>query len=516
MLELASRAVREVKEAADGAHTHVVPVVVEDIDLHLRLLEAAFRHAEFSFVRADDYWGGAPGALEPLLQAEVEAGFLSSPTIEAVGPSLQEENGQVAVRLARGPGPTVNPGLRISLGLVTALFHEEIQHNAGAAVIAYDEGPLDARVRDDAWTLMTERLKDRSIGSLKMLVVLVGAKLDVNRHCTGDVSCRFSIQDGIFLERRPTAVNLADTRRLAQEERLVLFLAAGASVASGMPLGNEMRDYALRHLLADPVSTSESLARGFRAYVNGTGQLLPEEIDVDIEAYGATLTLERVLREELRRYAPAASPTLSHLSEVNERVRNHPSPGITALQDMIRSPRPGLVIVTVNFDTIVQHGVGPHVRIFATDGQFSRCPAFLHDYFAGGDQRVPILKLHGTLQQRTSIVATVERVAEGLTGDKAASLEALVPSGDHRIAAVYVGYSMRDRDVMGVLGLPRYANGWDETWVHPHDVASVNSFIETYRRQIWTSNQRADTVLERTITEPADRFLIELSAAWRA
>jgi SIR2-like domain len=514
VLELASRVIRELRHANSASTTHIVPVVVEDVDVHLGLLEEAFRHAELSVVRAGDHWAGAEGRLDPLLQRQVENGFLASPSLSAVGASLEAESGVVRARLGGGAPSALNPGLRMALGLASSLFHDDIQRNSGAAVLAYDEAPLEARLRDDAWGLLTQRLRGRAVGQLRMLVVLVGADLDVGRHCTGEVSCRFAVNDGVFLERRPTAGNLADIRRLANEERLILFLAAGASVSSGMPLGNDMRDFALRHLLADPAGTSESLARAFRRYVDGTGQMLADELDLTEEDFGRSLTLERVLREELRRYSPVASPTLSSLAQLNDRANANPGTGVIAIQEMIRCPRRGLVLVTVNFDTLIHHRLNRYVRTFATDRQFRGCARFVRDYFDGTDQRVPILKLHGTLPTRASIVATIERVAEGLNTDKAASLEALLPAGDERTAAVYVGYSMRDRDVTGVLGLPRYANEWDETWVHPHDVSSVNAFIEAHRRQIWTSSQRADTVLERTITETADTFLTALAAAW--
>jgi hypothetical protein len=75
---------------------------------------------------------------------------------------------------------------------------------------------------------------------------------------------------------------------------------------------------------------------------------------------------------------------------------------------------------------------------------------------------------------------------------------------------------MRDRDLIQLLGLPRFANELDEWWVTPFAIPTIDQFINEHRTQLWRDAQRRSTPIERTITETADVFLEEFARLWTA
>jgi hypothetical protein len=168
-----------------------------------------------------------------------------------------------------------------------------------------------------------------------------------------------------------------------------------------------------------------------------------------------------------------------------------------------------LVVLTVNFDTLLD-GPASDVRVFATNEQFEQFPAYLDEYTRVGGP-TPLLKLHGTIDVRASIVANVEDTLPGLEPARAAALTALMGKG--RANVVYVGYSMRDLDLGPFLGQQVFGLFAEEMWVTPFPEGTVEAFAARYRTRNWLEGDRR-SVESRTITQTSDSFIRQLSTAW--
>jgi hypothetical protein len=143
------------------------------------------------------------------------------------------------------------------------------------------------------------------------------------------------------------------------------------------------------------------------------------------------------------------------------------------------------------------------VEVFVTREKFEDFPSYLDRYMAGDDIKPPLLKLHGTIEQRESIVATVGQAAGGLMPERR---DALLALARRKPRWVYVGYSMRDPDITAVLGFDEFQDGVTETWVSPIGAPSAREFVAGKRRS------RID-FMAQSITQSSDSFLSLLAAA---
>jgi len=314
------------------------------------------------------------------------------------------------------------------------------------------------------------------------------------------------------------ATNKILTQRLiaARDSHLVLFLAAGFSASMGMPLGNKMRDYALRRLLPGRSTVPDAeLPHEFYSLVGDQFQLLEFEEGRDPIELARELTFERVLREELLAFRP--SPTLAELERLETAALATPPIGaVRHLKSMLSGTR-RLVLVTVNFDRLIEHDADDLVQVFADDASFADCVDYLDRYLADppAATKVPVLKLHGSFAAQETLVASIEQTLTGLTTAKADSLDrACRPSGPERVPFVYVGSSMRDLDITLQLAQPRFANQLDEHWVMPLPAGSVTRFVYERRVQPWRTAAARATFEQRLISWTADEFLEELAAGW--
>jgi hypothetical protein len=295
---------------------------------------------------------------------------------------------------------------------------------------------------------------------------------------------------------------------------MVLFLGAGFAESSGLGLGNSIRNAAIRRLLGDDGTIDDSdLATRFYAYLEEHGQLLSHEQDpARRRQIIGELTLERVLTEEYRRRDHRDLPTLDHFSKQCERALSHRGPCVKALHTMFYSSR-RLIVCTVNFDELIERGQDEKVEVFATEDQFLACPEYLRDYLVGTRNRVPILKLHGTITDISSCVATDEATLVGISEAKAESLRTLSKFGDQLRPWFYVGASMRDHDLRPVLTENGFAKNLQERWVLPYGQDTVDQFIAQNRDAFWRSQNAVGTE-GRIVTETADTFLAAIATAW--
>jgi hypothetical protein len=505
-LELLSAIIEKREAHGRASRLDVVTVLIRDLSAHRELINAAVRDAGGVLLDANDYAGGTEGTLDPTLKTIISTvlnvrrgGKQLKLNIEATGSTVH------ATLDGSRVDETSSPGLRTVSGIATALFDERLRETTFAAV-TYDESRLEDHLADVAWELLTKQLDGVKVGKVRTLVVFVESpKVRYDRHCSQGTSLTFRLSEEGVEYRKSWNVNSRDISELRPSENspLVLFLGAGFSASSRLPLGDTLRDEALmRH--SDPSKSYAQMAEDFRQHTQENGRLLSGERGLSPTEFAGSLTLERVLREELYRHGPTGSPTLHNFKELNAEAVKLPGAAVRALHKLIQYGR-SLVIVTVNFDTLIEHNGG--VKTFVTDEEFESFPDYLGDYLADGGL-VPLLKLHGTIEDPETVVATVDQTAEGLAVPKALALGKLL-NPERPVPWVYTGYSMRDPDVTSLLGQAEFVRGADESWVSPFTIATAQNFVEKHRRY---EGRRG--FWQRSITETADEFMKELLRVW--
>jgi hypothetical protein len=397
------------------------------------------------------------------------------------------------------------------LRLARAFFSPQLDSHQ-LAVVFYDESELDAAQSQCCWNL-NGNLQDAHIGRLSTLLYVVGSEPNISRHVGPESGFEWAWYRGNKLKRDRWALRSAVTEACEDQDFMVLFLGAGFAASSGLRVGEHLRDSAIRRLIADygTIEPSE-LAANFYRYLEEHGQLFDYERDpADRERLVAELTLERVLSEEYRRRDHKGLPTLEEFRPECNAALGHRGSCVTALQSMFVSSR-RLVLCTVNFDELVEDGQ-PKVKTFATEDQFKDCRMYLTEYLAGREDLVPLLKLHGTISDIPSCVATDEVTLSGVSAAKQESLLLLSSSAVKLCPWFYVGASMRDHDLRSVFTQSGFAKNLQERWVVPFPQRSIDQFISQHRIDYWKS-ERAMAPKSRIVTETADTFMTALSAKW--
>lgn len=521
LLEVASRVVGLIEGPPQEPGPQVTPVVVEDLGLLMEVLDPALRH--LGAVVLDIRKIAEEGCGETNADEGGEAAIAAAlANVSAAGARslafAEDEHGRRrafwADELASGPSePSPHP----LLGLATASIDARLASPDRLVVVGYREADLEPLEQPLAWNYVCGVLPQNLPPAVEHVVVLVGAERPLEHHFTGEPSLRWCVERDQVVQRNLGLTNAQLSSRLVKfgNEHLVLFLAAGFSSCMGMPLGNEMRDFALRRLL--PMSSALpdwQLPGEFYRLMADQGNLLELERARDLGEQAAVLTFERVLYEELRAFAP--SPTLAELKRREELALAGPPTGaVRHLRSMLDGER-RLILVTVNFDRLIEHEE-TRVEVFADEEAFAGCVDYLDAYLGGSRDapRVPLLKLHGSFSEQTTLVATIEQTLRGLTATKQASLErACQADGAGRVPFVYVGSSMRDLDVTGQLSQPAYARWLDERWVAPLPAPSVVDFVENHRRVVWGVNGMQENLSERLISWTATEFLELLAKGW--
>ncbi len=488
----------------------VVPVLMDNLESDFPLIREICRHRYGQYPHlAETAVAGCAGEPSAAVRAFVEGITTGGTDVLQV---VQIPTGLWAARFVGEPDPT-NPGTVNFLGLLSALLDGELARRR-VAVVAYDETQMDAILLTSAWRALLDELPTAEAIDLSTLVVLVGNPyVDVDRHCRPGPAVRFAIREGAVSERRRWENVEAEIARLVTEPGpIVLFLGAGSSRSSDLPLGDDMRDDALRRYTAgDPTTPIDEVILRFHRMLSADHRLLEAENAMDTATFAATLTLERVLREEAHRGGVEVVPeTLRWFAERNAIAVASPGAAARAMRALV-GLRSRLVIATVNFDTLIESAPAAPVRRFITEDEFKEFPNYLATYLGAGGN-MPLLKLHGSIHDPGTIVANVDLTAEGLPEPHAAAVRALA---DESLGArwVYIGYSMRDPDLRVLLQQPQFGRSVDEQWVAPLPDPHVQSFVETHRCPVWRKWGKRDTLLERNLTETADTFLTKLAEA---
>ncbi|HUP68601.1 MAG TPA: SIR2 family protein [Acidimicrobiales bacterium] len=511
------REVLEAHEHHSAEATQVIPVVVEDLDSHREVMAAAIHHAGGVLVFAAEAASGVTGRLDDVLVGRVQAFDLPRPGGESRHLEAREQGPRVIVGIKGSPTGVPGAGDGQLLGVLTTLFDYRLRTTA-LAFVAWDETDLDRVAAEELWQFMHVALSGVKVGTLNTLVTLVNVQRPGTIHLKRNGSFRWGFVSGRTVRRRTQEATTVDMARLAGDDAplLVLFLGAGSSFASGLPLGDDLRDRALRTLFQDQEAGVDHLSLRFHEYLKGKGRLLGIEQGLTIQAFVASLTLERVLREEFHEVGRDASPTLNAFARLHATAIEARSRGILAVQRMAQI-RKRLVVATVNFDQLIEAGQESTFEVFSSAETFAGCAAYLKEYGAGRADRVPLLKLHGSIEDRSTIVADLEETSYlPLPQDRIEALRALLGTEESPTPVVYVGYSFRDRDVVPALDLLDFARRSREVIVAPWSTPPVEEFIQEHRQHAWQVARRPSTLAERVITDTADLFLSTLDGQLRA
>ena len=411
-------------------------------------------------------------------------------------------------------GGELSPGEQTVIDVCCAVTSRELDEaESQAAIVAYRVSGVDVYFRSALWELFTWHLMDLPSQSLRTLFVVVESEIDITAHCQPKAGFRLAVEGEHLLSRHGPDELPAMAARVSNDARaMVLFLAAGFSASSGFPLGNRMRDSAIARLLDLDASrhASADLARRFYEWISAkTGWLTPREVALGAEGFVQRLTLEQVIRAEERHF-DGSLPTLGEFKDLHDQLVDDPGPAVLSLCQYLRKRVGRVVLVTVNFDTLVERHAGVPLEVFAADEEFESAAAYVTRYLAGAESAVPYLKVHGTIDRPESCVVSAEQTDTGVGNGKLAALRALL-DGDSQRLWIYAGSSMRDHDLLRVLGDEDFARGLDERWVVPYLTDGIRRFGED-RATFWARSRRP-TIEDRLITETADAFFEALEAA---
>ena len=508
MLRLLSALLEDPEE--DDRNTSVVPVVVDDFAGHNDLVRATAHAVGASLIVASEVADGVRGRLDHILKTRIEE-YLRVPR-SGGGESrvaIRADQGIVHARIDDRT-ELASRSEREVAGLATALFSEELQ-TSSLAFIVYNETVLDDEWAEAIWRLFGSVDGTRFMAVKRLILLIERSGEDTpDHHLDSEPTVRFFVRSSGLTRRKPWLVDLAEIRYIAEQAAsngLVLFLGAGFSSSSGLPLGNTLRDDALRGFLAMPEAGFGELASAFFEYLRANGRLLEVEHQMTTDEFHRRLTLERVLREEIWRSGADDSPTLRGLEEMNDIALKNRGPAVSGLHNVIRLI-PRTVVITVNFDTLVEVEDGD-VHTMVTEQEFRDGRDYLGTYLDEPDNPVPVLKLHGSIRSRETIIATVDQTAQGLSTEKEDCIRALLETNS-KVPWVYVGYSMRDPDVWSILQSRVVADRADEYWVGPFEDPNALAWSGSHRQ----FGQDRRTFWERCITLTADRFFEQLSVAW--
>jgi hypothetical protein len=494
-----------------GAAVEVIPIVATDLLTDLPLIEQIARHAGAPVLIANSGTKPAVDGVEPsdalnVIRTVVEAAAFPLGRLTIVSTAKD----RVAARLEDELLPT-NPGLRNVLGAISSLADANVGGQR-LAVIAYDESNIDKASREALRQIIMKDIPTCGAAMPRTLLIVIGNEQVTPEHLDAEPSVRYILRPSGLLQRHSREVDEREIADLGSgSDPLILFLGAGSSYASGLPLGDSLRNEALTNFFPDDSAASlQDLVSKFFRWVVDEGRLLTTEENQDEQYFIDNLTLERVLREEKHRVGTASIPaTLRAFAQREEKVLKTPSEGILALRNAI-SLRKKIVVVTVNFDRLVESGDPGRFAVMASDQQFAEGLVHLKRYLRSGRGAVPLLKLHGSIEDPSTIVADVETTALGLSGPRAEAIGMLVGTPVAPCKWTYVGYSMRDPDIIAELRSRRFVEGTNERWVAPTADPTVEDLVNVSRIPFWQALGVPMSLHERSVSVTAETFYKQL------
>lgn len=179
-------------------------------------------------------------------------------------------------------------------------------------------------------------------------------------------------------------------------------------------------------------------------------------------------------------------------------------PGRQALRQLM-AVLPRLVIATINFDRLIEDDLSIAHELVSTSAGMATSRDLIVGRLAGTSASIPILKLHGTIDSPSTLVADTDKTDYGLPDETAATLDAMLRADAEPLTWVWVGCSMRDVDLRSWLRRKDGVTELREWWVDPLPSQSLFEYARYVRASSWAS--RDLTLRDRLVTESADEFL---------
>ena len=226
--------------------------------------------------------------------------------------------------------------------------------------------------------------------------------------------------------------------------------------------------------------------------------------------FASELTLERVLAVEKRLYQ--SLPTLAEFKERHDEVVDTPGPSVRIFSEILQNITTRLIVVQLNIDCLVERNTERSMKVFASNEDFKEASDYILRYCEGSEHQTPLLKLHGSIDAIETCIVTQDQTDSGVCDAQFQTLNALLEISEHRLPWIYIGVSMRDRDLLQVLNGQHFAKKLDERWVVPYIVPSIRTFA-TQRIPHWEETEFW-ALEDRVITETSDAFFEALGAAF--
>jgi hypothetical protein len=258
---------------------------------------------------------------------------------------------------------------------------------------------------------------------------------------------------------------------------------------------------------ADPMR-SDDLAARFHKLATDRNWLSPVEQRLREDEYVHRLTLEHVIRIE-HTVAPEL-PTLLEFRDLHDRSIRRPGGAVRDFGALLERLAGRIVVAEVNFDRMVEEHTRARLRVFTSTKDFAGAREYLDRYLSGKERDIPLLKLHGSIEDFATCIVSTEQTERGVGEEKLSALRRLLDPS-HPMPWLYVGASMRDLDLRPLLLGEEFARGVDERWVSPYLVDSVEEFGR--ERDARWRDSRDRTIQDRLITETADTFFAALREA---
>ena len=503
----------------DDPQVHFVPVVVNDLSRALPALQALCSIGDGVLLDAiNDPTLDAPvlSTRDPVRRAAVEAELMTTTSGGSIDVKYVDVGSdRIDAHIAGRPtGAVLSAGESMTLAVARAIMHADLDQRA-LAVIVYTDGPLDIFLARALWRVGANQLAKLRSSVLKTLVFVAESQIDIVRHCGARGGFRFALEGERILRRNLPDALSSDVQQIANHPAAVaLFLGAGFAASSQLPVGNLLRDEAISRLLGIPFAAdpdTEDLCRRFHAFAEDKSNLLLDsERGMNAKQFQEELTLEQVVYAE-RLYGQEYS-TLEKFKEIHDKRIATPGAAVIDLARAVGARPEHFVIVEVNFDLLIESHLKVPYKVFATEAQFEEAADYVKRFLEGRETAVPVLKLHGTIIDFESCVIQVDQTGTGMGPAKRTALEALI--SDPGRLFVYVGASMRDKDLTPFLLGEECADGLDERWVSPYLVETIERFAESRQRK-WRATDRP-TLQDRVITETADTFFAKLAEVMTA
>ena len=503
-----------VDHLTDNGDRHLLlPCLHEELEKDIHLLQAGAQRCGgtlFFLNSVDADWEPPKGPISGDRSALIEGMFAAAGDALPAKVVVEQVGQEIRVRLDgdRTPvEPSLSPILRAA-AVIASSAYDVFDLILMAVMLA----PTDPKRRELLWNLLTIDPVDLAIkGEPTTLVPILGANLDPEADYLRTPAIRYVVRwDRVIRRSSVNQAHAIKTIASLNDRPLVLFLGAGASASAGIPLGNTYRDLALEGLVGRH-ENGQAAAAAFFDLLHERQHFLLGETE-SRTTFASELTLERVLLEtfsDLGFRSRTDAPVIQELIKDCASALDYVRPGRKAIRELAAKLPGRLIIVTVNFDQLVEEDLGVDCSVYYRPEHYRERLDGLVSY-VGGDasQPVPILKLHGSIKDPQSLIATIDTTSAGLHEDVLDALNHVLEAAGRPLSWVWIGCSMRDRDVnlwLGGLG----ANALDEWWVDPLPGKALDNFFAIHRAPRW--NAKGWKLSDRLIIDSADGFLRALA-----